>query len=162
ERLQEFLAKASSLYNSGEYKGAIDAWKEALGVDPGSQKAQEGIRMATLLLGDFEAVSPGEPEEAVAVPADGADPAAAPVAEAEAECKKVFALDATHPGGKNLLKEIRDKIQASLKAAASQLGGMTVKLTMPQAIAAGVKLNPRAPAATPAAPAPPASASAQV
>ena len=237
ERLQELLAKASSLYNSGEYKGAIDAWKEALGVDPGSQKAQEGIRMATLLLGDFDAVSPGEPEEAVAVPADGADAAAAPVeetearidlgvarikqllserkyseaiegaqgllpldpespeihslleqaqhafesapfikehlvlarellaqerfSEAEAECKKVFALDATHPGGKNLLKEIRDKIQASLKAAASQLGGMTVKLTMPQAIAAGVKLNPRAPAAPPAAPAPPASASAQ-
>ena len=50
ERLQELLAKASSLSNSGEYKGAIDAWKEALGVDPGSQKAQEGIRMATLLL----------------------------------------------------------------------------------------------------------------
>ncbi len=239
ERLQELLAKASSLYNSGEYKGAIEAWKEALGVDAGSQKAQEGIRMATLLLGDFDTVSPGEPEEATALPADGADPAAAaaPVeetearidlgvarvkqllserkyseaiegaqgllpldpespeilslleeaqhafesapfieehlvlarelltqerfSEAEAECKKVFALDATHPGGKTMLKEIRDKIQASLKAAASQLGGMTVKLTMPQAIAAGVKLNARTPAEPPVAPAPPAPASAQ-
>jgi len=237
ERLQELLAKASSLYNGGEYKGAIEAWKEALSVDPGSQKAQEGIRMATLLLGDFDTASPGGGEEAVAVPADGADPGAgAPVeetearidlgvarikqllserkyseaiegaqgllpldpespeilklleeaqhafesspfieehlvlarellsqerfSEAEAECKKVFALDATHPGGKTLLKEIRDKIQASLKAAASQLGGMTIKLTMPQAIAAGVKLNQRTPAGPPATPAPPAPAQA--
>src|SRR2546426_12649942 len=45
------------------------------------------------------------------------------------------------PISKTLLKEIRDKIQSSLKAAATQLGGMTVKLTMPQAIAAGVKLD---------------------
>ncbi len=224
EKLQELLTRASSLYNSGEYKGAIEAWKEALGVDPASQKAREGIRMATLLLGDFDAVPPGEPVEDAAIPADGADPAAADVpveesearidlgvarvkqllaerkyaeaiegaqgllpldpdspeiirlleeaqhafestpfiedhltlarellaqarfSEAEAECKKVFTLDATHPGAKTLLKEIRDKIQASLKAAASQLGGMTVKLTMPQAIAAGIKLKstPRA------------------
>jgi tetratricopeptide (TPR) repeat protein len=233
ERLQELLAKASSLYNSGEYKGAIDAWKEALGVDPGSQKAQEGIRMATLLLGDFDSAPTAEPEQSPAEPADGVDPSASEgtpeerearielgvarvkqliaerkysdaiegaqgllpldpespeilrlleeaqhafesspfidehltlarellkqerFSEAEAECKKIFALDATHPEGKALLKEIRDQIQINLKAAASQLGGMTVKLTMPQAIAAGVKLNSKGPVTTPAVPAPP-------
>src|SRR5207247_4871591 len=78
--------------------------------------------------------------------------------EPEAECKKVFTLDATHPGAKALLKDIRDKIQASLKAAASRLGGMTVKLTMPQAIAAGVKLRSGAPVEPPKAPTPKAAA----
>src|SRR5881296_2325571 len=236
EKLQELLAKASSLYNNGEYKGAIEAWQGALTVDPASQKAREGIRMATLLLGDFDSAPPAGPEEASPLPADGADTTAAdlPVeeaearldlgvarvkqllaerkyaeaiegaqsllplgpdspeilslleeaqhafesapfieehlslarellnqerfSEAEAECKKVFTLDATHPGAKALLKDIRDKIQASLKAAASQLGGMTVKLTMPQAIAAGVKLRSGAPVEPPKAPTPKAAA----
>ena len=236
EKLQELLAKASSLYNNGEYKGAIEAWQGALTVDPASQKAREGIRMATLLLGDFDSAPPAGPEEASALPADGADTTAAdlPVeeaearldlgvarvkqllaerkyaeaiegaqgllplgpdspeilslleeaqhafesvpfieehlslarellnqerfSEAEAECKKVFTLDATHPGAKALLKDIRDKIQASLKAAASRLGGMTVKLTMPQAIAAGVKLRSGAPVEPPKAPTPKAAA----
>src|SRR5262245_58126045 len=81
EKLQELLAKASSLYNNGEYQGAISAWQEALGVDPSSQKAREGIRMATLLLGDS-----GPATAAPAAPADGADPTAAdaPVEETEA------------------------------------------------------------------------------
>ena len=225
ERLQQLLSKASSLYNNGEYKGAIDAWKEALTVDPQSQKAREGIRMATLLLGDFDAAAPAGPSEGPDVTADGAEVLAAEMpaeeveaqlelgiarvkqlmaerrfseaiegaqgllplgsdsaelvslleeaqhafestpfieehltlarelltqeryAEAEAECKKVFTLDAGHPGGKALLKEIRDKIQESLKAAASQLGGMTVKLTRPQTMAAGAR--PKQPAVRP-------------
>ncbi|HKB08635.1 MAG TPA: hypothetical protein VKF61_10180 [Candidatus Polarisedimenticolia bacterium] len=234
ETLQELLAKASSLYNNGEYKGAIEAWQEALTVDPGSQKAREGIRMATLLLGDIDSVPQGPAQEAP-TPADGAEATAglpaeeveaqvdlgiarvkqllaernyseaidgaqgllalapdspdiqrlleeaqhafesAPFidehlalarelltqerfSEAEAECKKVFTLDATHPGAKNLLKDIRDKIQMNLKMAASQLGGMTVKLTMPQAIAAGVKLRSGAATEPPAARAPKAEA----
>ena len=235
EKLQELLAKASSLYNNGEYKGAIEAWQEALGVDPGSQKAREGIRMATLLLGDIDSAPQGPAQEAATLPADGAEATAglpaeeveaqvdlglarvkqllaernyseaidgaqgllalapdspeiqrlledaqhafesAPFidehlalarelltqerfSEAEAECKKVFKLDATHPGAKSLLKDIRDKIQANLKAAASQLGGMTVKLTMPQAIAAGVKLRSGAAPEPPGARAPKAAA----
>ena len=235
EALQELLAKASSLYNNGEYKGAIEAWQEALGVDPGSQKAREGIRMATLLLGDIDSAPQGPAQEAATLPADGAEATAGLPAEeveaqvdlglarvkqllaernyseaidgaqgllalapdspeiqrlleeaqhafesapfidehlalarelltqerfsdAEAECKKVFTLDATHPGAKSLLKDIRDKIQANLKAAASQLGGMTVKLTMPQAIAAGVKLRSSAAPEPPAARAPKAAA----
>ncbi len=225
ERLQELLSRASSLYNNGEYKGAIEAWKEAIGVDPQSQKAREGIRMATLLLGDVDAAPAAGPAAEAAATADGAEEASqmpaeeaeaqvdlgiaqvkqliaerrfseaiegaqgllplAPdstellnlleeaqhsfestpfieehltlarellnqerFAEAETECKKVFTLDAGHPGGKALLKEIRDRIQESLKAAASQLGGMTVKLTMPQALAAGAK--PKPPEAKPA------------
>ncbi|HEV8700557.1 MAG TPA: hypothetical protein VGV60_04725 [Candidatus Polarisedimenticolia bacterium] len=228
EKLQDLLTRASSLYNNGEYKGAIEAWTEALSVDPQSQKAKEGIRMATLLIGDFESTPAGVPEEAPA-PADGAgdeagdvpaeevearlelgiarvkqllaerrhaeaiegaqgllplDPASpellalleqaqhafesAPFidehltlarellaqerfAEAETECKKVFTLDASHPGGKVLLKEIRDQIQKSLKAAASQLGGMTVKLSMSDVMKAGPKpTSPPAPAPAPA------------
>lgn len=227
EKLQDLLTRASSLYNNGEYQGAIEAWKEVLSVDPQSQKAKEGIRMATLLIGDFESTPAGAAEEAPA-PADGADVApadqpaeevearldlgtahvkqllaerryaeaiegaqgllpldpkspellglleqaqhsfeAAPFieehltlarevlaqerfAEAEAECKKVFTLDAAHPGGKELLKAIRDKIQQSLKAAASQLGGMTVKLTLPEVLKAGAKPKAAAPAPVPA------------
>ncbi|MBI1950925.1 MAG: hypothetical protein HYS34_06125, partial [Acidobacteria bacterium] len=220
--LQDLLTRASSLYNNGEYKGAIEAWKEALSVDPQSQRAKEGIRMATLLIGDFEPTPTGEPVDLPA--ADGAEtaPADLPVeevearldlgiahikqllaehrhaeaiegaqgllpldpnspellslmeqaqnafeaapfieehltlarellaqerfAEAEAECKKVFTLDAAHTGGKELLKGIRDKIQQSLKAAASQLGGMTVKLTIPEALKAAAKPKAAAPA----------------
>lgn len=230
EKLQDLLTRASSLYNNGEYKGAIEAWTEALSVDPQSQKAREGIRMATLLIGDFDSAPLGVPDEAPA-PADGAVTAAedlpaeeaearlelgiahvkqllaerrhadaiegaqgllpldpnspellalleqaqhafesAPFieehitlarellaqeryAEAEAECKKIFTLDASHPDGKQLLKEIRDEIQKSLKAAATQLGGMTVKLSMSDVLKAGPK--PKAPPAPAPAPAPP-------
>ena len=228
EKLQELLTRASSLYNNGEYKGAIEAWNEALSVDPQSQKAREGIRMATLLIGDFDSAPAAVTEEAPE-PADGASAEEVPAeeaearlelgiahikqlmaerrhaeaiegaqgllplaqdspellalleqaqhafesapfidehitlarellaqeryAEAEAECKKVFTLDATHPGGKQLLKEIRDEIQKSLKAAANQLGGMTVKLSMSDVVKASAK--PKAPAAPAPAPAPP-------
>jgi tetratricopeptide (TPR) repeat protein len=72
ERLQELLSKASSLYNNGEYKAAIETWQEALSVDPSSQKAREGIRMATLLLGDFEGPGAADPGAEAQAPADGA------------------------------------------------------------------------------------------
>ncbi len=216
EKLQELLTKASSLYNNGQYQGAIEAWQEALTVDPQSQKAREGIRMATLLLGDWEAAgSAPSAEGGASAPADGAGEAGPEVspeeiearldfgiarvkqllaerkyeeaiegaggllpispsseevqrlleeaqqgfestpfieehlalardllgqeryAEAEAECKKVFILDRDHPGAHALLDEIRAKIQESLKRAASQLGGMTVKLTLPEVAAMG-------------------------
>jgi tetratricopeptide (TPR) repeat protein len=208
ERLQELLSKASSLYNNGEYKGAIEAWQEALSVDPASQKAREGIRMATLLLGDFDAPGPAAPSDEAEAPADGGTTSpeglppeelearldlgiarikqlmaerkhaeaiegaqgllplrpeseeiqrlleevqqafeAAPFIEehltlarelleqerfpeAEEECKKIFALDAAHPRGRALLAEIRGGTQRSLQRAASQLGGMTVKLNL--------------------------------
>jgi len=226
ERLQELLARGSSLYNNGEYKGAIDAWREALAVDPSSQKAKEGIRMATLLMGDWEPQGPAaSPEEAPAA-SDGATQDEAGLSpeemeakldlgiarvkqllaqrkyaeaiegargllplspeseevhrlleeaqhafesapfveehltlarelmaqdrypEAETECKKVFTLDATHPGARVLLAQIREKIQGHLKRAADQLGGMTVKLTLPDVLAAGKGGAPKKSAAT--------------
>src|SRR5262249_43249783 len=87
ERLQELLAKASSLYNNGEYKGAIETWHEALGVDPDSQKAKEGIRMATLLLGDSEPLTAPGAAESAGLPADGGDPTAADLPPEEAEAR---------------------------------------------------------------------------
>ena len=209
ERLQELLARASSLYNNGEYKGAIEAWREALSVDPASQKAKEGIRMATLLMGDWEPPSPGAPPGETPEPADGGEPidpalsaeeqeakvdlgiarvkqliaqrkfseamegargllplspdseevqrlleeaqqafestpfidehltlarelmAQERYPEAESECRKIFVIDSTHPEGRALLAQIREKIQSHLKRAADQLGGMTVKLKLP-------------------------------
>ena len=213
ERLQELLSKASSLYNNGEYKAAIDAWQEALSVDPASQKAREGIRMATLLLGDFDGSAPPAPVEEA--PADGGSTSpeglspeeiearvdlgiarikqlmserkyteaiqgaqgllplnpeseeiqrlleeaqqafeAAPFVqehltlarellaqerfpEAEEECKKIFTLDATHPEGRTLLAQIRERTQKTLQRAASQLGGMTVKLNVADLVPKG-------------------------
>jgi len=232
EKLQQLLTKASSLYNGGEYKGAIEAWQEALGVDPSSQKAKEGIRMATLLMGDWEPAAQeagaGESQEA----ADGADGGGAELSseeleakvdlgiarvkqllaqrkyseavdgargllplspesgevqrileeaqhafeavpfidehmllarelmdqerfpEAETEIKKVFTLDAEHPQARALLAEVREKVQGTLKKAADQIGGMTVKLTTPEVLAAAKAKAAAAarPASTPAAP----------
>ncbi|HUD73077.1 MAG TPA: hypothetical protein VMQ62_14045 [Dongiaceae bacterium] len=79
ELLQELLAKASGLYNNGDYRGAIAAWQEVLAADPSSQKAREGIQMATLLLGDFDPAAgalAADPIIVEEVPADGAPPAA--------------------------------------------------------------------------------------
>jgi tetratricopeptide (TPR) repeat protein len=89
EKLQELLTKASSLYHSGEYQGAIEAWKAVLAIDPRSQKAQEGIRMSTLLLADWEPPGAGasSSEPTVVDPADGADPAASNLSAEEKEAR---------------------------------------------------------------------------
>jgi len=231
ERLQELLAKASTLYHNGEYKGAIEAWHEALTVDPASQKAKEGIRMATLLLGDWEPQASGPsagPDPTT--PADGGSEPDAETppeeiearldlgiarvkqllsqrkyseaiegaqgllplspdseevqrlleeaqqafesspfieehltlarelfaqeryAEAETECEKVFVLDAAHPDAQALLAEIRSKAQRNLARAASQLGGMTVKLNAAEIAAARPRKAPGKAAASSAAP----------
>ncbi|PYS96223.1 MAG: hypothetical protein DMF50_05660, partial [Acidobacteria bacterium] len=234
ELLQELLAKASTLYHNGEYKGAIEAWREALTVDPASQKAKEGIRMATLLLGDWEPQAPGPSAPAEpTTPADGGPEPGAETppeemearldlgiarvkqllaqrkyseaiegaqgllplspdseevqrlleeaqqafesspfieehltlarelfaqeryAEAETECEKVFVLDAAHPEAQALLAEIRARAQKNLARAASQLGGMTVKLTAADIAAAGPRPAPGKAAAAPSRPAAP-------
>jgi tetratricopeptide (TPR) repeat protein len=242
ELLQELLAKATGLYNSGEYRAAIDAWKEALGVDSSSQKAQEGIQMATLLLGDWEptaaiAAAPkgSTPPSAASRPADGApaipndltpdeiatrldqgatrvrtllrqrryseavegarslvpiDPdseevqrlleeaqqafEAAPfieehltlarelaaqerLEEAEAECKKVFALDPTNPDGHVLLMELRtrraneSRAQSSPRREPQASASMTMRIDatqlkgMQRSAAAAAQPAPRTP-----------------
>jgi tetratricopeptide (TPR) repeat protein len=239
ELLQELLAKATGLYNSGEYRAAIDAWKEALGVDPSSQKAQEGIQMATLLLGDWEpaaaiAETPrgSTPPSSASRPADGApavpkdltpdqiatrldqgatrvrtllrqrryseavegarslvpiDPdseevqrlleeaqqafEAAPfieehltlarelgaqerLEEAEAECKKVFALDPTNPDGHVLLMELRTRRASEVRSHPAAHGdpvasGMTMRIDATQL--KGIQRTPGAAAQTRAA-----------
>jgi tetratricopeptide (TPR) repeat protein len=73
ELLQELLAKASSLYNNGDYQGAIEAWNEVLNVDPSNCKAREGIQMSHLLIGDW-APTPEEGDGSAAQPADGGQP----------------------------------------------------------------------------------------
>ena len=222
ELLQELLAKATGLYNGGEYRAAIDAWKEALGVDPSSQKAQEGIQMATLLLGDWEpaaaiAEAPrgSTPPSSASRPADGApavpqdltpdqiatrldqgatrvrtllrqrryseavegarslvpiDPDSEEVQrlleeaqqafesapfieehltlarelgaqerleEAEAECKKVFALDPTNPDGHVLLMELRTRRANEVRSPSAPrpdplASGMTMRIDATQ------------------------------
>ncbi|MFQ5876580.1 MAG: hypothetical protein ACE5JH_02645 [Acidobacteriota bacterium] len=201
ERLQELLSKASSLYHNGEYKGAIDAWLEALTVDSSNQRAREGIRMANLLLGDWQPPQPGPGAPSVdEKPADGGeDPSAGgpeerearldlgiarvrellaqrkyadalegarglvPIdpeseevrrlleeaqqafdsspfieehltlarelfgqerlPEAEAQCAKVVALDGTHPGARELLARIRERLDRSPEGAVAGTGG---------------------------------------
>lgn len=87
ELLQELLGKASGLYNNGEYQGAIEAWKEALRVDPGSQKAREGIQMAILLLAGWESPIEVVEEPEPATPADGADASLQGLSRAELEIR---------------------------------------------------------------------------
>ncbi len=209
EKLQELLSRASSLYHRGEYQGAISAWKEVLSMDPTSRKAQEGIRMATLLLADWEPPgAQGGDEPSAETPADGAEPSdpdlspeelearldlgvarvrqllserkhaealegarglvplhpksekvqalleevqqayeSAPFieehftlarelfeqerfAEAEAQCRKVLALDEGHGGARELLARVSSRLGSNLERAAEQLGGMTVKLNV--------------------------------
>jgi tetratricopeptide (TPR) repeat protein len=72
ELLQELLARASSLYNNGDYQGAIDAWNEVLQADPANSKAREGIQMSHLLIGDLV---PGPDAGDGQPPADGGEPA---------------------------------------------------------------------------------------
>jgi tetratricopeptide (TPR) repeat protein len=221
ELLQDLLGKATGHYNNGDYQKAIDAWKEALEVDPGSQKAREGIQMATLLLAGCEPIVEETPEPEPSPPADGArasveglgteelearldrgiarvrgllndrkyseavegarslvpmDPdseeiqrlveeaqqafEAAPfieehltlsrelasqdrLAEAEAECRKVFVLDRANPDAHNLIAELRRRARAEKPAAPAapapaapaaaeppEIGGMTVKMDL--------------------------------
>lgn len=84
ELLQELLAKASSLYNNGDYKGAIEAWNEVLQADPSNNKAREGIQMSHLLIGDLV---PEPAEGGGPAPADGGEPTNVALTPQEVEAK---------------------------------------------------------------------------
>lgn len=91
EKLQELLSKASSLYNGGQYRDAIEAWQAALAVDPSNQKASEGVRMATLLLGDWEPIANPASGD-LQPPADGGDAAGQGLNQDEAEAELALGL----------------------------------------------------------------------
>ncbi|HEY3174774.1 MAG TPA: tetratricopeptide repeat protein [Candidatus Polarisedimenticolia bacterium] len=63
-RILPLLEEASDRYNEGRYDQAIALWREVLAQNPANQKAQEGIRMATLLTGDWAAPTNRSQEEA--------------------------------------------------------------------------------------------------
>ncbi len=63
-RVKALIEGASERYNDGRYDEAINMWREALALDPRNQKAQEGIRMASLLAVDWEDPAPDGGEEA--------------------------------------------------------------------------------------------------
>ena len=100
ELLQELLAKASSLYNNGDYKGAIEVWNEVLHDDPSNSKAREGIQMSHLLIGDLEPGSEGGGDQQ---PADGGEPANVALTPQEVEAR----LDEGVARVKSLLAERR-------------------------------------------------------
>jgi len=62
DQMQSLLEKAGDLYNQGRYDKAIEAWNEVLRADPANKKANEGIRMASLLMShdaeELAAISP--------------------------------------------------------------------------------------------------------
>ena len=62
DQLQSLLEKAGDLYNQGRYDKAIEAWNEVLRADPANKKANEGIRMASLLMTE-EQVATSPPSE---------------------------------------------------------------------------------------------------
>jgi tetratricopeptide (TPR) repeat protein len=72
ERIQQLHEQASERYLNGDYHGAIDAWREVLGMDPSDEQALSGVQMAT------QFVAP-EPQAAVAAPAPAQAVAAADV-----------------------------------------------------------------------------------
>jgi tetratricopeptide (TPR) repeat protein len=55
QKVTELLELAGQEYNSAKYAEAIGHWQEVLAVDPENQKAREGIRMAKLLVVNWEA-----------------------------------------------------------------------------------------------------------
>lgn len=58
-RITSLLAEASASYNAGDYARALTLWRQVEQMDPGNEKAQEGIRMASLLLeGDGVSADP--------------------------------------------------------------------------------------------------------
>src|SRR5882724_8908076 len=73
KRIKELLETAGKEYNLGRYAEAIAHWQEVLALDPGQQKAKEGIRMAQLLVVNWEATETDADDRAALLPAGGTD-----------------------------------------------------------------------------------------
>ncbi len=46
ERIAELHEQASERYLNGDYDGALQAWRDVLGIDPGNEQARDGLHMA--------------------------------------------------------------------------------------------------------------------
>ncbi len=73
QKVLDLLDKASREYNEGKYTEAIAHWQEVLAKDPGSQKAREGIRMAQLLVVNWEASEGESADGELAITPEAAD-----------------------------------------------------------------------------------------
>ncbi len=60
DRLKALLDEASDHYNQGRFEEAIATWKQVIAVDPQNQKSKEGIRMASLLVSDWDESGSGQ------------------------------------------------------------------------------------------------------
>jgi len=47
DRIQQLHEQASECYLSGDYKGAVQAWRDVLGLDPANDQALGGVRLAS-------------------------------------------------------------------------------------------------------------------
>lgn len=47
ERIKQLQEQASERYLSGDYGGALQAWRDVLGLDPGNEQALGGVRLAS-------------------------------------------------------------------------------------------------------------------
>ena len=46
ERIKQLHEYASECYLSGDYEGALQAWRDVLGLDPSDEQALGGLRLA--------------------------------------------------------------------------------------------------------------------
>lgn len=74
KKLQQLMDLASAAYNQGKYPEAIARWKEALELDPENQQAREGIRMANLLVVNWEGSQAEAAGGELTIESPGADP----------------------------------------------------------------------------------------
>ena len=70
DRIDRLHEQASELYLNGDYAGALEAWRDVLGLDPDNEEAQGGVRMASQFI-----APDSQPAADAAAPAAGASAA---------------------------------------------------------------------------------------
>lgn len=64
ERIQQFHEQASECYLNGDYSGALEAWRQVLGLNSEDEQALDGIRMASQFIDPDAAIEAHAPPEA--------------------------------------------------------------------------------------------------
>ena len=63
EQINRLHEQASERYLNGDYQGAIDAWRDVLGLDASNEQALEGVNLASQFVEPVaQVVSQGTPE----------------------------------------------------------------------------------------------------